>query len=68
MRTQKPEPQDVWNRLVRFRDNCTHNDLKAHADMLLDQLNTASGARVKPEAENFLAEYALYATPDQAPK
>lgn len=59
MTTQKPEPQDVWNRLVRFRDNCADKKLKAHADMLLGQLNTASGARVKPEAESFLAEHAL---------
>lgn len=49
----------VWNRLVYFRDNCTDKALVAHANMLLRQLNTASGARVKPEAESFLAEHTL---------
>jgi len=46
---------DHWNELIKVRDNPkTPPEIKNHAQILLGQLNTASGQIVKPEIETFL--------------
>jgi hypothetical protein len=47
-----------WNELVKvIDDKSVSSDIRSHATMLLNQLNTASGSRVKPEIESFLAKH-----------
>ncbi len=48
---------DYWNSIVKIRDYAEDESIKAHADMLLRQRNTAGGRAVIPEMKSFVEEY-----------
>lgn len=49
---------DIWNEMVRIRDNSRDPKVKNIAHILLGQMNTAAGmGLMRTEAENFIAKH-----------
>ena len=54
----KLEPRsDVWNPMVKLKNEHPDEDVRKYAEMLLGQYNTAGGSIIKHELEAFLQKH-----------
>jgi hypothetical protein len=54
IKVEQQDTRNYWNEILAFIRNAPNAESKKNAEMLLDQLNTASGHRVKEEIKRFL--------------
>lgn len=51
----------IWNSLIKIKDNHKDSSVKHHASLLLDQYNTAGGSTtMKQECLRFILEHPEY--------